>query len=176
MSVVQCGLSCTALLEGEQRLLGWTCDIEFVPVFRDALSRGLCMRRGDLIILMGNTAIASSGGPILGFCGGRIDDADGTASIPLGPTSVQQQLMPCEEPFDGGPEGATGDCPAPLGPAVIGLIYVGAIPIADTYRWAFPPAVFQRLRMRRNLNECNCHVSVRCRHMRAAELCQLCMP
>lgn len=76
---------------------------------------------------MGNVAVSSSGGPILGFCGGRVDDADGSASLPLGPTSVQEQLMPCAEPFDSGPDGFPGDCPAPLGPAVIGLIYVGTL-------------------------------------------------
>lgn len=66
--------------------------------------------RGDLIILSGNVAISSSGGPILGFCGGRIDDPNGSASLPLGPTSVQQSLAECPADFE-------GDCPKPLGPA-----------------------------------------------------------
>ncbi|KAL7467767.1 hypothetical protein ACHAXS_009331 [Conticribra weissflogii] len=90
---------------------------------------GSCLSWGDLIVLAGDTAIESGGGPVIGFCGGRIDSADGTESIPLGPSDIQQQLEPCgiEE---GGEDMIcpTGQlcfgCQNPLGAAVMGLIYV----------------------------------------------------
>eukprot|EP00892_Ulva_mutabilis_P011433 jgi/Ulvmu1/8662/UM046_0067.1 len=70
---------------------------------------------GDLIVLVGNVAISSGGGPILGFCGGRRDDLDGSASLPLGPGPIQQSIAPCEE---------NGLCEFPLGASHTNLIYV----------------------------------------------------
>ena len=46
------------------------------------------------------------------MCIGRIDDRDGSASEPLGPGPEQP---PCP---------VQGDCPRPLGPSAVGLIYV----------------------------------------------------
>eukprot|EP00798_Chlamydomonas_sp_ICE-L_P027303 gene27303-4606_t len=70
---------------------------------------------GDLIMFTGNVAIESMGGPKLDFCAGRLDDANGDASLPLGPSAKQENTANCTIP---------GNCTDPLGASVVGLIYV----------------------------------------------------
>lgn len=79
---------------------------------------GLGLSWGDLFILAGTTAIEHMGGPILGFCAGRVDDHDGFWSEELGPTTEQEALFPCDS--------VNGNCSnvSGLGSTTVGLIYL----------------------------------------------------
>ena len=96
------------------------------------LKYGAGLSYGDLYTLAGTAAIESMGGPWAGFCAGRIDDDDGYDSVPLGPSAEQELLRPCGGL--GQPAQPNGNCSAPLGASVIGLIYVdphGPMGVAD---------------------------------------------
>jgi len=67
---------------------------------------------GDLFVLAGTTSILHYGGPVGEVCVGRIDDADGEKSAPLGPGPQQPPCL------------VQGDCKLPLGTSTVGLIYV----------------------------------------------------
>eukprot|EP00924_Labyrinthula_sp_SR-Ha-C_P004967 maker-scaffold_1-snap-gene-17.3-mRNA-1 protein AED:0.01 eAED:0.01 QI:45/1/1/1/1/1/3/75/707 len=78
---------------------------------------GVGLSYGDLYILAGNVAIESTGGKILGFCAGRVDDDDGAESLVLGPSDIHDEVNAC-------PAEENGECKAPKGATTNELIYV----------------------------------------------------
>lgn len=70
---------------------------------------------GDLFITAGTMALRSVGAPISQLCFGRIDEANGTESLALGPSPEQERVAPCK---------INGQCQKPLGSTTVGLIYL----------------------------------------------------
>lgn len=70
---------------------------------------------GDLFALSGTVAIKAMGGPVIGFCAGRVDVQDNSQTLPLGPSPEQEKFAKCE---------VNGACPFPLGQNTLGLVYV----------------------------------------------------
>lgn len=76
---------------------------------------GQALSWADLIMFSGTVAIEVMGGPSIGFCAGRVDDADGSDSVLFGPTPEQAARFPCPQ---------EGNCSSQLGATKLGLIYV----------------------------------------------------
>jgi len=85
---------------------------------------GQSLSWGDLIILAGTTAMEDMGLPETGFCGGRIDDPDGSNSLILGPSDQQEEIARCLS-FEPSRQGLCNLVEgSAIGPTTIGLIYV----------------------------------------------------
>ena len=123
---------------GRQRFepeLSWADNVNLIHAHQLLMpikaKHGLGLSWGDLYILAGTTAIQHAGGPVIGFCAGRYDDANGGSSVALGANfpwpqvpDWQQELYPCVD-TDGNPT-PSGNCSvvSGLGASTIGLIYV----------------------------------------------------
>jgi len=123
---------------GRQRFepeLSWADNVNLIHAHQLLLpikaKHGRGLSWGDLYIFAGTTAIEHAGGPVLGFCAGRVDDSDGGSSVALGANfqwpqvaNWQQELYPCVSK-EGKPT-ASGNCSyaSGLGASTIGLIYV----------------------------------------------------
>jgi len=83
---------------------------------------GIGLSWGDLIVLAGTTASREMCTPLTTFCAGRIDDPDGTNSLGLGPSPLQQTEAPCAGPENGLCQDKAND--TNLAPTTVGLIYV----------------------------------------------------
>merc|ERR1740121_2560522 len=81
----------------------------------DKAKYGVGLSWGDLFNLAGTTALRNMGTPIKQFCAGRVDSADCTASLALGPSAQQEKEAPCP---------INGKCEKPLGSTTVGLIYL----------------------------------------------------
>ena len=96
------------------------------------LKHGIGLSYGDLFAFAGTVAVETMGGPILGFCAGRVDAEDGIESAALGPSAEQMKNFPCGEN-----NAINGTCTKPLGANTVGLIYLnpeGPLGIPDPDR------------------------------------------
>lgn len=83
---------------------------------------GIGLSWADLFILAGTQSLRSMGTPITTYCAGRMDDGNGTNSLPLGPSTIQEKVAPCT----GSKNGECQERPldTSLAPTTVGLIYV----------------------------------------------------
>jgi hypothetical protein len=92
---------------GRQRFepeLSWADNVNLIHAHRLLLpikaKHGLGLSWGDLYIFAGTAAIEHAGGPVMGFCAGRYDDADGGSSVALGANfQVRAYSAPPHDPL-----------------------------------------------------------------------------